>query len=156
MGTHKRYSRGEGLVGWQSLEPGRRAHIRYQPGQQCAECEPRFTGGYSGVLVTTWVLLKGLSRSGIENNLKSSRLGRTAQKGDDVLGRAGSSLASIEASAPCDRRATPAIGACTFRSRALKVPMSALTRTSDAQANLQEQFDRHKCKPEDANQPAAP
>jgi hypothetical protein len=33
--------------------------------------------------------------------------------------------------------------------------MSALTKTADAQANLQEQFDRRKCKREDARQAAA-
>ena len=49
---------------------------------------------------------------------------------------------------------TPAIGVCEFCSRQFKTPMSALTRTADAQANLQEQFDRHKCKREDASQTA--
>jgi len=29
--------------------------------------------------------------------------------------------------------------------------MSALSRTVDAQANLQQQFDRHRCQPEDAS-----
>ena len=43
---------------------------------------------------------------------------------------------------------TPAIGVCTFCSREFKVPMSALTKTADAQASLQEQFDRHKCERE--------
>jgi hypothetical protein len=43
---------------------------------------------------------------------------------------------------------------CTFCSREFSVPMSALSKTSDAQTNLQEQFDKHKCVPEDANQAA--
>jgi len=30
--------------------------------------------------------------------------------------------------------------------------MSALRRTADAQASLQEQFDRHKCEPPDSSQ----
>jgi hypothetical protein len=50
---------------------------------------------------------------------------------------------------------TPAIGACTYCTREFKVPMRALTRTADAQANLQEQFDRHKCEREDATRGAA-
>ena len=37
---------------------------------------------------------------------------------------------------------TPAVGVCTLCSREFKVPMSALMRTADAQASLQEQFDR--------------
>ena len=40
---------------------------------------------------------------------------------------------------------TPALGVCTLCSREFKVPMNALKRTADAQASLQEQFDRHKC-----------
>ncbi len=40
---------------------------------------------------------------------------------------------------------TPALAVCTLCSREFKVPMSALRRTADAQASLQEQFDRHKC-----------
>ena len=50
---------------------------------------------------------------------------------------------------------TPAIGVCAFCSKQFKVPMSALSKTTDAQANLQEQFDRHKCEREDASQAAA-
>ncbi len=46
---------------------------------------------------------------------------------------------------------TPAIGVYTFCSREFKVPMSALTRTADAQASLQEQFDRHKCEREESS-----
>jgi hypothetical protein len=45
---------------------------------------------------------------------------------------------------------TPVVAVCTFCSREFKVPMSALSRTVDAQANLQQQFDRHTCQPEDA------
>jgi hypothetical protein len=33
--------------------------------------------------------------------------------------------------------------------------MSALRRTADAQGSLQEQFDRHKCEPEDTSQAPA-
>lgn len=50
---------------------------------------------------------------------------------------------------------TPAVGVCTFCSREFKVPMSALTRNADAQASLQEQFDRHKCEREDTKQASA-
>jgi hypothetical protein len=50
---------------------------------------------------------------------------------------------------------TPALGVCTLCSREFKVPMSALRRTADAQASLQEQFDRHKCELEEPSQPAA-
>jgi len=45
---------------------------------------------------------------------------------------------------------TPVVAVCTSCSREFKVPMSALSRTVDAQANLQQQFDRHTCQPEDA------
>ena len=44
---------------------------------------------------------------------------------------------------------TPAVGACTVCSREFKVPISALRRTADSQASLEEQFDRHKCEPTD-------
>ena len=47
---------------------------------------------------------------------------------------------------------TPAVGVCTLCSREFKVPMSALRRTADAQASLQSQFDRHKCKPPESSQ----
>jgi hypothetical protein len=40
---------------------------------------------------------------------------------------------------------TPAVGVCMLCSQEFKVPMSAFRRTADAQTNLQEQFDRHKC-----------
>ena len=46
---------------------------------------------------------------------------------------------------------TPALGVCTFCSREFEVPMNALKRTADAQANLQEQFDRHKCQSLDSS-----
>jgi hypothetical protein len=41
---------------------------------------------------------------------------------------------------------TPAIAVCSSCSREFKVPMSALTKTKDAQTNLQQQFDMHECK----------
>jgi hypothetical protein len=50
---------------------------------------------------------------------------------------------------------TPALGVCTLCSREFKVPMNALRTTADAQASLQEQFDRHKCKPEVTSQASA-
>jgi hypothetical protein len=46
---------------------------------------------------------------------------------------------------------TPAVGVCTLCSREFKVPTSALRRTADAQASLQQQFDSHKCVPEDSS-----
>lgn len=49
---------------------------------------------------------------------------------------------------------TPAIGICEFCNRQFKVPLSALTKTSDAQTNMQQQFDAHKCKRLDASQNA--
>jgi len=45
---------------------------------------------------------------------------------------------------------TPAIGVCEFCSSQFKVPLTAMAKTAEAQTNLQEQFDRHKCKSEDA------
>jgi hypothetical protein len=48
-------------------------------------------------------------------------------------------------------RTTPAVGVCTHCSWEFKVPMSALRRTADAQSSLQEQFDRHKCEPQDSS-----
>jgi hypothetical protein len=45
---------------------------------------------------------------------------------------------------------TPVVAVCTFCSREFNVPMSALSRTVDAQADLQQQSDRHSCLPEDA------
>jgi len=44
---------------------------------------------------------------------------------------------------------TPVVAVCTFCNREFKAPMSALSRTTDAQANLQGQFDRHMCQSED-------
>jgi hypothetical protein len=41
---------------------------------------------------------------------------------------------------------TPAVAVCTFCNREFKAPMEALRRTTDAQANLQQQFDAHKCR----------
>jgi hypothetical protein len=40
---------------------------------------------------------------------------------------------------------TPAIGVCTACSKEFKVPMTAPTKTTDAQVNLQQQFDQHEC-----------
>lgn len=51
---------------------------------------------------------------------------------------------------------TPAIGVCTLCSWEFKVPLNALRRTADAQTELQEQFDRHKCDPEDASPTTIP
>jgi hypothetical protein len=41
---------------------------------------------------------------------------------------------------------TPAIGMCAFCGKEFKVPMTSLTKTTDAEFSLQEQFDRHKCR----------
>jgi hypothetical protein len=41
---------------------------------------------------------------------------------------------------------TPAIAMCSSCGEQLKVPMSALTKTRDAQVNFQQQFDLHACK----------
>lgn len=40
---------------------------------------------------------------------------------------------------------TPAIGVCTHCGQQFKVPLTALAKTNDAKANLQQQFNRHKC-----------
>jgi hypothetical protein len=40
---------------------------------------------------------------------------------------------------------TPAVGVCTSCSREFKVPMTALSKTKEAQVNLQQQFEQHKC-----------
>jgi len=40
---------------------------------------------------------------------------------------------------------TPAVAMCTGCSREFKVPLTALSRTKDAQDHLQKQFDEHKC-----------
>src|SRR5205814_8663594 len=47
---------------------------------------------------------------------------------------------------------TPALGVCNLCSREFKVPMKALKRSADAQASLQEQFDRHKCQSLDSSE----
>jgi transcription elongation factor Elf1 len=49
---------------------------------------------------------------------------------------------------------TPAAAVCTACGQQFAVPMTALSRTIDAQNNLKEQFDRHKCTQEDANEAA--
>jgi hypothetical protein len=46
---------------------------------------------------------------------------------------------------------TPVVAVCTLCSREFKVPMSALSRTVDAQSYIQQQFGRHMCQPEDAS-----
>jgi hypothetical protein len=46
---------------------------------------------------------------------------------------------------------TPAIGVCSLCSREFRVPINDLRRTADAQASLQEQFERHRCELEDSN-----
>jgi hypothetical protein len=40
---------------------------------------------------------------------------------------------------------TPATGMCTACTKQFKVPMTALSKTKDAQESLQQQFDQHKC-----------
>jgi hypothetical protein len=49
----------------------------------------------------------------------------------------------------------PSVGVCTPCSQPLKVSMSAVRRTSAAQASLQEHFEGHKCEPEDSGRAAA-
>ena len=49
---------------------------------------------------------------------------------------------------------TPAVAVCTSCGEQFKVPMAALSRTIDAQNNLQEQFDRHTCTQGKANEAA--
>ena len=46
---------------------------------------------------------------------------------------------------------TPVVAVCTLCMREFKVPMSALSRTVDAQANIQMQFGRHMCPPKDSS-----
>ena len=43
---------------------------------------------------------------------------------------------------------TPVMAVCQACGKDFKVPMTALAKTKDAQASLQQQFDLHKCKPE--------
>gem|GEM_PF-6267534 len=40
---------------------------------------------------------------------------------------------------------TPAAAVCDSCNREFKVPMTQLSKTKDAHASLEEQFDRHKC-----------
>jgi hypothetical protein len=40
---------------------------------------------------------------------------------------------------------TPAVAVCTGCAQEFKVPLTALSRTRDAQEHLQKQFDEHKC-----------
>jgi hypothetical protein len=42
----------------------------------------------------------------------------------------------------------PCVAACTACGRQFTAPVSALRRVTDAQAYLQEQFDRHRCEDE--------
>ncbi|MCU1271870.1 MAG: hypothetical protein JWN74_3164 [Acidobacteriaceae bacterium] len=42
---------------------------------------------------------------------------------------------------------TPAVAVCESCRQQFKAPMSVLTKTRDAQASLQQQFDTHKCAP---------
>jgi hypothetical protein len=49
---------------------------------------------------------------------------------------------------------TPAIGVCEFCSKQFKVPLTEMAKASEANANLQDQFDRHKCKRLDESQNA--
>src|SRR5205814_9683862 len=50
---------------------------------------------------------------------------------------------------------TPAVGVCTLCSLEFRAPMSALSRTADAQASLQSQFENHKCEPGDSSEAPA-
>ncbi len=43
----------------------------------------------------------------------------------------------------------PCVAACTACGKQFTAPLSTLSRVKDAQANLQQQFDRHKCQNED-------
>jgi hypothetical protein len=45
-------------------------------------------------------------------------------------------------------RSVPCIAACTACGTQFTAPLSTLSRVEDAQANLQQQFDRHKCENE--------
>ena len=50
----------------------------------------------------------------------------------------------------------PCVAVCTFCGQQFKAPMSTLPRVKEAQASIQKQFDRHKCKPQGATQNAVP
>lgn len=43
-------------------------------------------------------------------------------------------------------RQTPVMAICQSCGHQFKAPITALAKTRDAQASLQQQFDRHKCK----------
>jgi hypothetical protein len=47
----------------------------------------------------------------------------------------------------------PCSAACTACGKQFTAPLSTLQRLKDAQANLQEQFDRHKCQSEKTGEP---
>jgi hypothetical protein len=49
----------------------------------------------------------------------------------------------------------PVAAVCSECNREFKLPMTMMGKTSGAKANLQELFDRHKCKDEDFSQAAA-
>jgi hypothetical protein len=44
----------------------------------------------------------------------------------------------------------PCVAACTACGKEFTAPLTTLRRVTDAQANLQEQFDRHTCEEEKA------
>ena len=46
---------------------------------------------------------------------------------------------------------TPAVANCLACGREFKVPMTQMSRTADAQQNLQTQFDRHICEAGDSS-----
>jgi hypothetical protein len=48
----------------------------------------------------------------------------------------------------------PVAAVCTECTREFKLPMTMMGKTSGARANLQELFDRHKCKSKDVSQTA--
>jgi hypothetical protein len=50
---------------------------------------------------------------------------------------------------------TPAIAVCEVCGKQFKVPLTALSKSGDAQATLQELFDWHKCRKEDPARSAA-
>ena len=50
----------------------------------------------------------------------------------------------------------PCVAACTLCGREFKAPLAALSRVTDAQADLQAQFDRHECQNEEPDEPSNP
>jgi hypothetical protein len=46
----------------------------------------------------------------------------------------------------------PCVAACTSCGKEFKAPLSVLPRVKDAQANLQAQFNGHKCQSQKANE----